>query len=266
MSWTLERLRDPASCERLIRETNAFIQFAYTRENTLARRTYVSEFTEVETFAFALQCPGGTATRHLPGFTANEVPPSLMALSLEVADRLSLKQGRVLFNVGRYFEHCGPIVPHYDGELFDYEIEAGVRNHVHSGIRPREVAILTLRDETWTGGTRLHDASGGIVSPPVQVGDLLRFDNVLYQHGVPDPERATGARGDESMPARFIRYTLGWRALDENCFDWRGDEPLRPIEIEEAIGLHERFLREQWPHQSATDVARGTFPFPEARA
>ena len=58
MSWTLERLRDPASCERLIRETNAFIRLAYTRENTLARRSYVYEFTRMETFAFALQCPG----------------------------------------------------------------------------------------------------------------------------------------------------------------------------------------------------------------
>jgi hypothetical protein len=250
----------------LIRETNAFIRFAYTRENTIARRSYVYEFNPIETFAFALQCPGGIATRHLPGFTADEVPPSLMALSVEVADRLGLKQGRVLFNVGRYFERCGPIMPHYDGELFDYEIEPGVRNHVRSGIRPREVAILTLRDETRTGGTRLHDASGEVISPPVQVGDLLCFDNLLYQHGVPDPERATGTRGDESMPARWIRYTLGWRALDENCFDWRDGEPLRPIGYDEAIGLHERFLREQWPVQMATDVARGTFPYPELRS
>lgn len=45
----------------------------------------------------------------------------------------------------------------------------------------------------------------------------------------------------------------------------RGDEPLRPIEIEEVIGLDECVLREPWPHQSATDVARGTLPFPEVR-
>lgn len=267
MSWTLERLLDPASCERLIRETNAFIRLAYTRENTLARRSYVYEFTRMETFAFTLKCPGGTATDHLPGFATSEVPPALMALSREVADRLSLEQGRVLFNVGRYSESCGPIIPHYDGELFEYDIDPGVSHRVRSGIRPREVAILTLRDETRTGGTRLHDPSGAIVSPPMQVGDLLRFDNLLYQHAVPDPERASDlARDDSPVAARWIRYTLGWRALEERCFDWRDGEPLRPIELEEAVGLHERFLRDTWPHQSASDVARGTFPYPEARS
>ena len=264
MSWMLERLRDAASCERLIREANAFIARAYTRENTLARRSYVYEYSAMETFAFTLHCPGGAESSHLPGFAVNEVPAALMALSQEVCDRLSLKRGRVLFNVGRYFEHCGPIMPHHDGEYFDYDIEPGVSHCVRSGIRPREVAILTLRNETRMGGTRLHDGSGGIVSPPMQVGDLLRFDNLIYQHSVPDPEREADATRDEapSRP-RWIRYTMGWRALDENCFDWRDGEPLRPIELEAAVELHERFLREAWPRQREIDAARGTFPFPD---
>jgi hypothetical protein len=264
MSWSLERLRDPASCERLIRDTNAFIARAYTRENTIARRNYVFQFTEIESFAFALHCPGGPETRHLPGFGEDEVPPALMVLSREVVDRLSLKRGRVLWNVGRYVERCGPIQPHFDGELFEYSVDPGVSHHVRSGIRPREVALLTLRDDTENGGTRLHDALEREIAPPIAVGDLLRFDNVLHRHSVPDPvgPEPRSPRGVD-LPSRWIRYTMGWRSLEDDCFDWRDDRPLERIALEDAIALHERFLRETWPAQIQTDLARATFPHPE---
>ena len=264
MSWSVERLRPRARCEALIRDTNAFIARAYTRANTLTRRNYVYEFSRMETFAFSLHCPGAMATRHLPGFTEDEIPTSLRTLAREVTDRLSIKRGRVLWNVGRYFEYCGAITPHYDGELFDHEVEPQVRHTVRRGIRPREVAILTLRDETAHGGTRLHDAAGGVVAPPLQTGDLLRFDNTLYMHSVPDPVRASGHLDqDDAGNPRWVRYTMGWRALEDGCFDWRDGEPLRPIELDAAIELHERFVRDDWPRQSEIDVARGTFPFPD---
>ncbi|MEZ4331375.1 MAG: hypothetical protein R3F35_06460 [Myxococcota bacterium] len=282
MTWSLERLRSPDACERLIREINAFISGAYDRANTIARRNYVYEFTSMETFAFALHCPGSPETRHLPGFADEELPQPIAELAHEVADRLGLKRGRVLFNVGRYFERCGPIVPHYDGELFDHTVVPRVRHRVHSGIRPRQVAILTLRDDTTTGGTRLHDAAENEITPPMRVGDLLVFDNTLYRHSVPDPvgpsarpssaEEATpfqdgSARGRQpTSKPRWLRYTLGWRSLDEACFDWREDEPLRPLSLADAVVLHERFLSERWPDQIESDLARATFPFPERYA
>lgn len=298
MAWSLERLRSPEECERLIGEINAFIADAYDRANAIARRSYVYEFTSMETFAFALHCPGSPETRHLPGFADEELPHPIASLTREVTDRLALKRGRVLFNVGRYFEGCGPIVPHYDGELFEHTVVPRVSHVVRSGIRPWQVAILTLRDDTTTGGTRLHDSAGNVIEPPMQVGDLLVFDNTLYRHSVPDPlgppASRTGARpatgpaddgdagargggsgasagdgsgrdpdGRQTKP-RWIRYTVGWRALDEACFDWRDGEPLRPLALREAIALHERFLVERWPGQIAADLARATFPFPES--
>ena len=66
MPWSLERLRPASACEALIRETNDFIARAYDRENALARRSYVYEFSPMETFAFAVHCPGDPATDRLP--------------------------------------------------------------------------------------------------------------------------------------------------------------------------------------------------------
>jgi hypothetical protein len=269
MSWSLERLRPPAACEALIRDTNAFIAHAYDRENALARRSYVYEFSPMETFAFALHCPGDRATDHLPGFALDALPPSLAMLTREVTDRLSIKRGRVLWNVGRYFEDCGPITPHHDGELFDYEIVPRISMTIRSGIRPREVAILTLRDETPDGGTRLHDETGAVLAPPMGPGDLLRFDNTLFMHSVPNPFRATdcalAATNSDGRP-RWVRYTMGWRALDDGCFDWGDGRLQTPLDVDAAVALHERFLREEWPRQREIDVARATFPFPEVYA
>lgn len=267
MSWSLERIRPSATCEALIRDTNAFIARAYDRENALARRSYVYEFSSMETFAFAVHCPGDPATAHLPGFPLDALPASLAALTREVTDRLSIRRGRVLWNVGRYFEDCGPITPHHDGELFDYEVVPRLSMTIRSGIRPRSVAILTLRDETPDGGTRLEDGAGGVVAPTMEPGDLLCFDNTRLLHSVPNPFRKpTAAADDETGRPRWVRYTMGWRALDDGCFAWREGRLAEPLGVEAAVALHERFLRETWPVQREIDVARGTFPFPEVYA
>jgi len=255
-------MRNAESCEALIRDANAFVARAYTRENVVARRSYVFEYGEPEGFAFAVHCPGSPETRHLPGFEPDELPPSLAKLTLEVVDRLSIGRGRVFFNVGRYPERCGGLTPHYDGERFDDRFDPEVGDEVRRGIRPRQVAVLTLRDETRVGGTCLHDSDGRVEQPPMGPGELLRFDNCHLMHSAPDPvarERAP-RRPD---PPRWIRYILGWRAFEDDCFDWREGEPLRPLQFEEAIALHERFLDEDWPKQVDEDLSRATFPFPE---
>jgi hypothetical protein len=137
-----------------------------------------------------------------------------------------------------------------------------VGNEVRRGIRPREVAILTLRDETLSRGTCLHDSEGQVFQPPMEVGDLLRFDNTIYRHSVPDPVPVDDPSREEPT-SRWIRVSMGWRAFEHDCFDWRHGQPLRSVDFDEAVSLHERFLVEDWPDQRDGDLARATFPFPE---
>jgi hypothetical protein len=270
VSYSLERIRESSQCEDLIRDANELIRHAYTAANTIARRSYVYQYdVESETFAFALHCPGSDRTAHLPGFRLAELPESLASLSQEVCERMDIRQGRVLYNIGRYPVDYDPLTPHYDGELFDYDVAPGVGNTVRSAIRPRQVAILTLRNEAISAETRLHDDAGNVLQPRAQAGDLLRFDNTLYQHSVPRPSPSPAPATSQTRLAddrRWIRYTMGWRAFEHDCFYWEDEKPLCPIGFDEAIALHEAFLKDLWPQQIETDLARATFPFETTRS
>ncbi len=175
--------------------------------------------------------------------------------------RLGLTRGRTLFNVGRYPEGCAEVPAHYDGELFDFDVVTGVGNVVRSALRPARVAVLTLRNDTRDCHTSLHEDDGRRVdAPEARAGDLLCFDNTRYKHGVPEPGRRPAATRADAQP-RWIRYTVGWRALEENCFDWADGRPLERLDLAQAIERHERFLEDGWPKRVEDDVARGTFPY-----
>jgi hypothetical protein len=264
MTYTIEPLIEPGSCEAVIAAVNAFIERAYTPENVRLRKSYVYEYgLDMESFAFAVHCPGAPETKDLPGFALEELPDPLPAICRDVCDRMGLVRGRVLFNVGRYPEEAAPVPPHFDGELFEFEVKAGEGNRVTSGLRPPEVALLTLRNETEGCGTTLHPPDGRVIRTEARVGDLLRFDNLVHQHGVPETGRRVGRQGASARP-RWIRYTIGWRALEQGCAFWRDGHPLRPLGVAEAAAVEERFLSETWPRLVDETVARGSFPFRSA--
>jgi hypothetical protein len=61
--------------------------------------------------------------------------------------------------------------------------------------------------------------------------------------------------------SRWIRYAIGWRALEQDCLFWENDGPRRRVDLAEAAAAQHRFLSEQWPRQRGETLARGTFPF-----
>lgn len=264
MSHSIMRFVDETQCEALIQDVNEFIDVAYTEANARARRAHIYEYGMLmDAFAFPIRCPGAPETDHLPGFAPSELPGGLADLCQAAVRVLGLERGRVLFNISRYAEHGGEIPAHYDGELFDFTVTPTIGNHVRSGIRPTEVALLTLRNETADCGTHLHDDEGKVIKTNAQRGELLVFDNTLYKHSVP----ATGAnvvhprRPGDSSPPRFVRYTIGWRALEEG-FHWCDGEPLREIDFHEAVEMHDAFLAGLWAERLAEDLSRATFPYP----
>jgi hypothetical protein len=261
VSHSILRLIEASRCESLLREINHFIDTAYTEANAIARRAHIYEYgMDLEAFAFPIHCPGSPETDHLPGFRLDELPQDVANLCRKGCIALGLTRGRVLFNVSRYCENAAAMPAHYDGELFDFTVEPEVGNTVRSGIRPSEVALLTLRNETRSGGTSLHDIDGKVIKTHAQAGELLVFDNTIFQHGVP----SLGAGSNPvntSVPPRWIRVTVGWRALEEG-FYWVDGEPLQPIQFSEAIELHDQFLSKEWAERLADDLSRANFPFP----
>lgn len=261
MSYSIVSLIDPSRCEALIRDMNGFIDSNYNETNARTRLAHVYQHeTDMEAFAFPIHCPGSPETEHLPGFHLDDLPNSLAEICRAASQALRLERGRMLFNVGRYPEGSEALPPHYDGELFDFTIIEGAGNTVRSGIRPTEVALLTLRNETERCGTTLHDLDEKVIATRAQAGELLVFDNTLYQHGVAETGLNVVA-GPGAEPLRWARYTVGWRALEEG-FYWNDAEALRPISFGEAVALHDSFLANDFPTQLAGDLARASFPYP----
>ncbi|MCR9092832.1 MAG: hypothetical protein NXI30_01320 [bacterium] len=261
MSHPVVRILEPERCESVLADINDFIDAHYTEANIRARRAHVYEYgLDMDAFAFPIHAPGAAETDHLPGYRLDELPPSVARLTERAVEALDLERGRVLWNVGRYAAHADALPAHYDGELFEFDADPVGGNTVHSGIRPREVALLTLRNESAGCQTTLHDADGKVTETRMEPGELLLFDNVAYQHGVP----ATGANqcvSEEEAARRWIRVTTGWRSMDEG-FDWDDARELRPIDFRESIRLHDDFMATKWPALAEEDIARATLPFP----
>ena len=255
MDASLERICGPERCEALIAAADAMIAAEYTRENAIRRRSYVFEFgSPFENYGFALHHPGSPETADLPGFHLDEIPAPLAEITREVCGRMRFARGRVFFNVSRYPAVSAPVPPHYDGELFDFTVVPGEPMVVRRGIRPSEVAILTLRNRSACPGTALTALSGETIQFEADAGDLLHFDNIRYQHSVP--------LLDEPAPAsehRWARYIIGWRPYEDGCCFWSSEAPLRPLSVAQAAALHRSFLANDWPKQVDADLARATF-------
>lgn len=261
MPHSIARFLEPERCESVLAAINDFVDAQYTAANIRSRRAYVFEYgLDMEAFAFPIHAPGSPESDHLPGFRLDELPPAVADLTRKAIAVLGLERGRVLWNVGRYAAHAKALHAHYDGELFEYDADPVEGSVVHSGIRPREVALLTLRNESATCQTILLDEEGKTLETHAEPGDLVCFDNVAYQHAVP----ATGANRcfpEEEAAGRWIRFTTGWRSMHEG-FDWKDGRALRPIGFDESVRLHDAFLESKWPAMAEDDVARATLPFP----
>ncbi|MBW2499812.1 MAG: hypothetical protein JRF61_21220 [Deltaproteobacteria bacterium] len=262
MAHRLKRILAEAACRELMDVVDDFIEREFTRENVIARRTYVFDFgaSDIDSHAFAIHYPGSAETADLPGYPMDELPAPLRKATRLACDEIGLTRGRVFFNVSRYIARAGSLPLHYDGELFDFSIlpnNEGMR--VHSGIRPSQVAVLTLENATREGGTWLASEGGEVFTVRARPGELLCFDNLTMQHGVPDMEEVTqaaDAASGSSSGRPWIRYSVGWRAFEDRCFRWADGEPLEPLSLEEAADLHRHFLSERWPGQIAGELSR----------
>ena len=262
MTHSIERMIEADHCEVVISAISDFVDRHYDEANIRARRAHVYEYgLDMDAFAFPVHVPGSPETDTLPGFRLDELPDLIRPLTTAAVDRLGLTRGRVLWNVARYAQHSHLLPAHFDGELFEFDADPERGNTVWSGIRPREVALLTLRNESESCGTSLHAADGSVVETRATAGELLVFDNIDTMHGVPGSGTNVVAPADVA-PSRWIRVTTGWRSMDEG-FDWDDRRPLRPIAFDESVAKHHDFFETKWPALAEADVARATLPYPK---
>jgi len=45
---------------------------------------------------------------------------------------------------------------------------------------------------------------------------------------------------------KYVRFTIGWRALDDNV-QWWDNGKLAPLPYEEALKMHHDYVKNTWP-------------------
>lgn len=237
----------PSQIDELIRETKEFYLSFYNEENLAAHRAYLSDTTPHRTsHAYAISndyVEGFTGP--LPTINPSETRfPMLSKIGQLVTDTLMglPSDNRVLFNVQEYFASSEPVPMHNDGELLEFTTEDGGLQ-IKRSIRPREVAVLTLVNDTdGSWGTRVHYPNGDTEKVRAYAGDLLIFRNDEMLHSV------DALSGTVKRPDGLLRMTIGWRSLGAEC-KYQDDKGCFDITQNEAEKITAKWYREEWPKQ-----------------
>jgi len=241
--------------ENIIKETFAFKQAYYNEENLARHTTYLSDVhPNRQSHAYATSL---TYSGKLPAISIIERNlltgkynfPELLELQHKITVTLNLPFNvRTLFNVQEYYSGSEVVPKHCDGELLEFEADATGKLDIKRSVRPDQVAVLTLVNDTDGGGTRLYNADGTEQVVVAQAGDLLIFDNIACFHGV---DRLSGTvKRDDGL----LRLIIGWRSLNASTHYMKGDG-ITPITYEEAEVIIGNWYVNEWPEQWAKIVA-----------
>lgn len=246
MFQLIEGFITPSTCERLIAETFAFKKQFYTEENLAAHRTYISDTTPHRTshayavsFGYVEGFTGPLPTINLESMHTDltEVTHQVLGMELGLA-----YDNRALFNVQEYYGGSEAVPKHNDGELLEFTTENGGLQ-IKKSIRPEQVAVLTLVNDTDGGGTRVHFPDGREEVVRAQAGDLLVFRNDQALHSV------DALTGTVKRPDGILRMTVGWRSLgDKTVYSTEAGTNL-PLTQKEAEDITEAWYLETWPKQ-----------------
>jgi hypothetical protein len=234
--------------EEIIRQTYAFKKAFYNEENLENHSTYLSDVhPNRQSHAYAT---GLTYIGNLPYIDLLNVNlPGLVDLHQKALGELSLPlNARTLFNVQEYFSASEIVPKHCDGELLEFEADAAGNLDIKRSIRPNQVAVLTLVNDTDGGGTRLYNTDGTEEVVVAKAGDLLIFDNIACFHGV-DPLHGKVKREDG-----LLRLIIGWRSLNANTHYMEGSS-IVPVTYDEAEDIISKWYVTEWPGIWAKIVA-----------
>ena len=254
----------PWHCERLVKEALAFKGVFYNKKNLASHQTYLADDLPNRTsHAYAITnfyegpLPALALGKLKSDDTLTDMFYHIDQVSQSVAfnfryggeglgdtneNSLNLDlSARVLFNVQEYFGNAERVPQHMDGELLDFSTNQVGDLDVRCSVRPNQVAVLTLVNDSDGGGTRLHFPDGTDSLVEAKAGDLLIFNNIECYHSV-DP-----LKGEVKRPDGLLRMIIGWRSLDDATHYYTKGEPMSPLTREEAVGLTEKWYKEQWP-------------------
>lgn len=235
-------------CEQLIREVFAFKSKFYTEENLSTHRAYLADDQAHRTshaYAVSHGYEGPLPTIDMQALDGYLFLVNKGMQVIGHARRLNLHaDSRVLFNVQEYYGGSERVPKHMDGELLEFTADAQGNLNIQRSIRPEQVAVLTLVNDTDGGGTRVHLPNGTEEVTRAQAGDLLIFNNWECYHSV------DALTGTVQRPDGLLRMTIGWRSLADRVGYYEKDPgTCFRVTMDEANKITENWFKNEWPAQ-----------------
>jgi hypothetical protein len=231
---------------KLIEDTKRFVRRFYNVVNLQNHAAYFSDISDNRSSYGFILCPeneSGLPAINLTDVASVSRPIALLTLKLYQILNLP-KTSRVLFNVQMYKGDSKPVAKHFDGEFLEFSVD-GEELNIKRAIRPQQVAVLTLLNNTLEGGTRVHyDTTEGASESSVikgKAGDLLVFDNIKCHHSV-DKLESNGHKRLDGL----VRMIIGWRSIESNC-ELYDNGKFIAADAEIVRQVHAEWLKNEWP-------------------
>lgn len=233
---------DELGRERIIKDTKRFIGRFYNVLNLQSHAAYFADISDNRTsYAFIFCSENQSALPAIGLDHVADVSRPLSVLTLQLYKMLGLpKTSRVLFNIQMYKGDSKPVAKHFDGEFLEFNVN-GEDLNIKRAIRPQQVAVLTLLNNTIDGGTRVHFNNDESTVVKGKAGDLLIFDNIKCNHSV-DKLESNGTIREDGL----VRMTIGWRSIEDNCVLYDNGN-LQISNAETIRQVHKEWLKTEWP-------------------
>jgi len=253
------KLYNEPQLKELLKETEILIEKYYVDENLKSHVAYFSDQRATrDSYAFLVQHSSKNSDLTLPQIMYNKLPSVIQIAQKRFEDLAKLTRGRLLFNIQRYRDNSTYLPTHFDGEYFDFKKNDDDTLLINKAIRPNTTAVLTLLNNATKGGTKIINPANESDFQIVvgAAGDMVAFRNDKLLHGAEPFYKRT----DVQTQDKYIRYTIGWRSIEENA-KWYSFGQMRELPYEEALKLHHEYMKLTWPsvYESLTLTKKAAF-------
>ncbi|WGL17196.1 hypothetical protein PVT68_02585 [Microbulbifer bruguierae] len=239
-----------AELDTIKNEVESLIDRVYTEQNLLDHSVYPSDHSESRVshaMMIAESISPFPTVAHTDFPSINALLRAHNGLLSEFTGSRVSPGSRCMLNYQCYTSGSKPVAEHFDGEyLRTRRCDKTLDFQLLEGILPRYVSLLVVQNENDGKGIELS-AGETRVSPVLNAGDTIIFDNIRWRHSVPRLDKgrvSIGLRNFDHMPWHFCADREYFLDAEERYVPVHDGWGSAQVDCVARLG---RFFQNEWP-------------------